>query len=90
MTRYRTQSPDTSPEIERILIEAWRGMTPAEKILRLRDLTLAARQLALVGIRSRHPHADGRELELRLASLHLSRDVMVRLFSWDPEQAGYG
>jgi len=28
---YRTQAEDTSPEAERILIEAWRAMEPWEK-----------------------------------------------------------
>jgi hypothetical protein len=81
---YRTQSPDTSFDIEQILIDAYRRMPPWEKAQRVRDTTLAVEALALAGIRARHPAATARECCLRLASLRLGRDIMTQVFGWDP------
>ena len=83
MTAYRTQAADTTPETERIVVEGWRRMTPAEKFRLVNQLTSAARKLSLVGIRGRHPEATERELQLRLASFWLDRQTMIRLFDWD-------
>ena len=48
------------------------------------QLTLATEELARAGIRERHPNAAEREIELRLA-----RNMMIRVFGWDPEKQGY-
>lgn len=85
----RPQSRDTSAEIERRQIEAWRAMSAAEKLSLVSGLTLAAEELAAAGIRERHPGATAREIELRLGALRLDRDTMVRVFGWDPEAQGY-
>jgi hypothetical protein len=85
----RPQSRDTSAEVERRQIEAWRGMSAGQKLAVVSQLTLAAEELAAAGIRERHPGAAGRELELRLGALRLDRDTMVRVFGWDPETQGY-
>ena len=85
----RTQSRDTTVEIERRQIEAWRAMSPARKLAIVSQLTLAAEELARAGIRERHPKATEREIELRLGALRLDRDTMIRVFGWDPEKQGY-
>jgi TolB-like protein/class 3 adenylate cyclase len=85
----RTQSRDTSAEIERRQIEAWRAMSAAQKLAIVSQLTLAAEELARAGIRERHPKATEREIELRLGALRLDRDTMIRVFGWDPEKQGY-
>lgn len=85
----RPQSRDTSAEIERRQIEAWRAMSAAQKLAIVSQLSLAAEELAVAGIRMRHPGAAGRELELRLGALRLHRDTMVHVFGWDPETEGY-
>lgn len=85
-----TQSRDTSPEIERRQIEAWRAMSDARKLAIASQLTLAAEELARAGIRERHPKASEREIDLRLGALRLGRDTMIRVFGWDPDdQQGY-
>ena len=86
---YRIQSEDTSFEIERILIEAYRRMPPWEKARRASDMTLAIEALALAGTRERHPTASDRECHLRVASLRLDRDTMTQAFGWDPADRGY-
>jgi hypothetical protein len=84
-----TQSRDTTPDAERIQLEAWRLMTPAQKLRVVSELVRASEELARAGIRERHPDADEREVELRLAALRLDRSTMIRLFGWDPGIEGY-
>jgi hypothetical protein len=80
---------DTHPAVERILIEGFRRMTASEKLERVRAMTLAAQELALVDIRRRHPDATEREQALRLASRRLDAASMRRIFGWDPAKQGY-
>ena len=84
----RPQSVDTDVEVERRQIEVWRRMTPAEKLGIVAGLVRATEELALAGLKQRHPGATDRELELRLAALRLDRDIMVRWLGWDPEREG--
>ena len=86
---YRTQSADTSPGAEQVLIEAYRRMPPLEKVRRLTEIIRACEQLALAGIRERHPQASEWEIRLRLAALRLDRETVVRVFGWDPAREGY-
>jgi uncharacterized protein YfbU (UPF0304 family) len=85
----KTQSPDTHPEIERILIEAYRRMTPAEKLRKVRQLNEFGYRLALAEVRRRHPDASERECQLRVASRYLPAELMRKAFHWDPERQGY-
>lgn len=83
------QSSDSAPEIEARQIEAWRAMTPAAKLRLVSELISATEELALAGVRMRHPNAPEREQQLRLAALRLDRSTMVRWLGWDPEREGY-
>jgi len=84
------QSRDTPLDVEEILLAGYRRMTPAEKLQRVADLNRAVRQLALARIRAQYgPDLSEREERLRLAALWLDREVMVRVFGWDPEVEGY-
>lgn len=86
----RTQSADTPAEIEEIVLERYRQMTPQEKIAIVQDLNRTAMLMALAGIRMRHgPDLPERELQLRLAALWLDRETMIKVYSWDPELEGY-
>ena len=73
---------DTSPAIEARLTDAYRRMTPSEKLARVVALTGAVRALALADVRRRYPHADAREQALRVASRWIDRDLMQRAFGW--------
>lgn len=84
-----TEPNDTDPRIEAFLIEGYRKMTPAQKAERVRALTRAVQELALLDVRRRHPDADVREQALRVASRWLDRDLMIRAFGWDVEKEGY-
>ncbi len=86
----RTQSRDTPPEIEEILLEGFRRMEPWEKLQRVGELRQMAESLAAARIRSQYgPELSERELRLRLAALRLDRRTMIEAFGWDPEVQGY-
>ena len=85
----KTQSPDTSPEAEQILIEGFRRMTIPQKMARLQQMSKLARTLALQEIRRRYPDADDQEMRLRLASRWIPANLMRKAFGWDPDERGY-
>jgi hypothetical protein len=81
---------DTPSAIEEIILEGYRRMAPHEKLKRVMELNLAVRQMALARIRDTYgPNLSEREERLRLAALWLDRDLMVKVFGWDPEVQGY-
>lgn len=83
------QPSDTSPEVERRLIEGFRKMSPEDRLQRVHAMTSAVRQVALMNICRLHPKATDREQALRLASRWLDPDLMLRAFGWDVRQKGY-
>lgn len=80
---------DTHPRVLRFQLEGYRRMSPEEKLDQVRQLNLGVQQLALARIRSAHPAAGERELRLRLASLWLDRETMLRVFDWDIRARGW-
>ncbi len=72
-----------------MLIEAYRKMTPHQKLTRVVQMTRAVQQMALTRLRATYPGASDRELSLRLGALWLDRATMIRVFDWDPEEKGY-
>ncbi len=80
---------DTDARIEALLIAGYRAMSPTQKVERVRSLTRAIQELALLDIRRRHPDADEREHTLRLASRWLDADLMKRAFGWDANESGF-
>ena len=73
-------SLDTAPEVERLQIERWRQMSAAEKAAIVSGLTQAVFELALAGVRLRHPDASPREQFLRLALITLGPDLAQRAY----------
>jgi hypothetical protein len=84
-----THIHDTPPHIPKILIAGYRNMSPQQKLQRVSQLTRAVQQLALARIRKHYGIRSEREQRLRLASLWLDRDTMIRVFHWDPHKEGY-
>jgi len=80
---------DTSPEGRRFMIEAYRRMTPTQKLGRVFDLYEFAMGLARADVRRRYPDADDREVRLRAASRFIDPDLMRKAFGWDPREKGY-
>ena len=80
---------DTDPDIERMMLEAARRLSPGERLMRVFELNRAAEIMSLAGIRQRHGTGlSPREEQLRLAALRLDRETMVAAFGWDPETEG--
>jgi hypothetical protein len=73
-------SLDTSPEIERLQVEGWRRMSPAEKAALVTSLTQASYTLAFAGVRHRHPTASAREQFLRMALITLGPTLAVAAY----------
>lgn len=71
---------DTPADVERRQIDRWRDMSAAEKATIVTALTQTARDLALAGIRHRHPDASPREQFLRLAVLLLGRELALEAY----------
>ncbi len=80
---------DTHTLIEKIVVEGYRKMTPWEKMKRVSELNKAVQQLALSRIRKQYGEISEYEQKLRLASLWLDRNTMIRVFDWDPQKKGY-
>ena len=80
---------DTHPKIEAFLVEGYRRMSPTQKLERVRALTRAVQELALLDVRRRHPDADSREQALRVASRWIEPELMAQAFGWDPREVGY-
>ena len=90
MSALPREPDDTSPEIEKMLVEGYRRMGPLGRLRRALDLSEAVRQLAVARIRRQYgPDLDEREERLRLAALVIDRQSMIRAFGWDPEREGY-
>ena len=80
---------DTSPAVERILIQGYRSMAPAEKLDRVAALNRALEELATTRLRARYGmDMPERERRLRLAALRLDERTMTEVFGWDPRIHG--
>ena len=80
---------DTPAQIEEILVQGYRRMSPQQKLERVAELNRSLRTLAIAGIHQRHGFdIPSREEKLRLAALSIDRADMVRAFGWDPEEHG--
>jgi hypothetical protein len=73
---------DTHPVIARMMLDAFRKMSPAEKLRRVEALNEAVLQLAAARISKEHPGIDAHELRLRVAALWLGEETMRRVFAW--------
>ena len=82
---YRPQSNDTSEDVDRRMFAAYAAMTGEQRLMRASRLSVFVQEVALAGLRQRHPGADERELGLRLIALRIPREAMLAIFGWAPE-----
>ena len=73
-------SADTPLEIERLQVEGWRRMTPAEKAATVTALTTAAINMTMAGIRHRFPGEPPACHRFRLAEILLGSELARRAF----------
>ena len=75
-----TLSPDTLPQIERIQIEHLRQMPVWRKMALVAEMNRTVRELALIGLRQRHPDDSPARRRRRLASLLLGPELATRVY----------
>jgi len=76
----RTLAEDTHPEAERVLIELLRGASPARKVAVVLSANRTARELALTGLRERHPGESPARPRRRLADLWLGPELAAKAY----------
>jgi hypothetical protein len=76
----RPQLDDTSSAVRGVQQKLYASMTPAEKLRRMSELTLAVSRLSLAGLAARHPEDSRQQLLLRLARLRLGDDLVDRAY----------
>jgi hypothetical protein len=76
----RTQSSDTSPEAERILIELLRRAPVWRKLLMVEDTNQSVRALLLAGLCERFPQDPPAALRRRLADLWLGPELAAAAY----------
>jgi hypothetical protein len=59
-------------------------MTPEEKANLFTSLTFAVQELAMAGMRLRHPNDSDDTLRLRLAVQRLGEETVRRVWHWQP------
>ena len=87
MARPSPEFTDTDPRAMEVWLDLIRAKPPGERIDMAFALTDLALQMAESGVRARYPHASEREIFLRAAALRVPRDLMIRAYGWDPEDA---
>ncbi len=69
---------DTSSDVQRLMDEHYRRMTPAEKLAAVDDAWQTARTLALAGLRLDFPQETEEQLDLRWAERRLGKPLFER------------
>jgi hypothetical protein len=82
-----TKGSDTDPRVMEFWLNLMLQKTPGERIAMAFELADVAVEMAESVVRADYPEASEREIFLRAAALRLPRDLMIRAYGWDPEQA---
>jgi hypothetical protein len=73
------RSGDTSAEAHARQLEAWRRMTPEERLSAAAEMSDALRRLVEAGVRIRHPNATPAQVEAAIAEVLLGPDLAAAL-----------
>ena len=74
----KTQSPDTNPEIENVLISLIQNSSIAKRISRVRSLSESTLKLSRRAIIRANPSLDENELKIKIISYHYGEKLAVR------------
>lgn len=88
MISHPPEFQDTDPKAMEVWIGLMRKMPPGEKLMAALNLTALAIKFSEAGVRAEYPGISEREVFLRAASRRLSRDLMIRVYGWDPQAHG--
>jgi len=80
LSGYQSQSCDTSPEIDKFLMLAFRRMPAWKKAHLTNEATKGIQQWALIGIRNQHPNATLAEVRFHLAVRWLGKETAEQLY----------
>lgn len=80
MASVRPFSPDTSAEVQQLLVERWRAMEPWQKAELVTALSLDCRRLALAGIRSQEPGASPARERFLLAERQFGSELAREVY----------
>ena len=75
---------DTTPKALEVFLQLHREMDPGKKVAQIFELTAFQEGLQRASVRSMYPEADEREIFLRVAARRLDREIMIRVYGWDP------
>jgi hypothetical protein len=75
---------DIDPWSSQLFAEISRRMTPGQRLAKVFELSEYAFKMAEFCVRERFPLAKDREIFLRTAATHLTREEMIRAYGWDP------
>jgi hypothetical protein len=78
--RMAILTADTTADVEQRQVDAWRRLSPLERLRLVSDSSRAVTTLSLAGIRRRYPQASERECFLRLAAILLGVDTARRVY----------
>ena len=84
---YRTQSEDTSPEIEKLLFEKLREVSPAQRLERALRFSHGALELSRQSVARRLPQAGERQARARWVEIHYGAKA-ARLIPGDEGEPG--
>jgi len=79
---------DTGPRVMKVWTELQRRMTPGQKLAARFDATETLIRMQQAAVRRMYPDAGEREVFLRTAARRLPRDLMIRVYGWDPKVHG--
>jgi len=78
--RPKSGKSDTSPEARRVQYDLYRRMSPARKFQLIFDTYEMGKQLAMAGLRMRHPEATKEELWRLWARQHLGDELYEEVY----------
>ncbi len=86
----KTQSRDTDPRAEKVLIDLIRKATIAKRISRMRSLSRTILRLAQRGIKKAHPELDEQELKILFVKIHYGDDLAHRFRTYLQQKTTHG
>ena len=79
---------DTDLRAMEVFLALQRNRSLSDKLQDVFDLSDGLLELSNSGVRLRHPEASEREVLLRALAARLPRDLMIRVYGWDPATHG--
>ncbi len=78
--RADDKKSDTTPEARRVQYDIYRKMSPARKLELICDAYHTGKQLAMAGLRMRHPQAGEQEIWWLWAEQHLGKELFEQVY----------